>query len=100
MAQLTAEGSGALHGLRRRDAARIEVTGLTTRRRYDTEPELGEAMLRSERTLALQLVALQLLARAQAAPPRLTVGPPQPPHGHRNLLDPHGRQRLRAQPTL
>ena len=45
--------------------------------------------------MAAALAALLLLAgAAQGAPPRLTVGPPQPPHGRRNLLDPHGRQRL------
>ena len=40
------------------------------------------------------LVTVLLASSHEAAPPRLTVGPPQPPHGRRNLLDPDGRQRL------
>ena len=41
------------------------------------------------------LLLLQLLLQlAQAAPPRLRVGQPQPPLGHRHIVDEHGRQRL------
>ena len=53
------------------------------------QTQMLRAMLR-----ASLLVTVLLASSHEAAPPRLTVGPPQPPHGRRNLLDPDGRQRL------
>ena len=44
--------------------------------------------------LAAVLLAVNSLNSVQTTPVRLTVGPPQPPFGRRNLLDPDGRQRL------
>ena len=44
--------------------------------------------------LAAVLLAVTSLNSVQTTPVRLTVGPPQPPFGRRNLLDPDGRQRL------
>jgi hypothetical protein len=43
---------------------------------------------------ALLLAAVAASRVVQSAPVRLTVGPPQPPFGRRNILDPDGRQRL------
>jgi hypothetical protein len=42
----------------------------------------------------IMMALLPLLLLQQGAPPRLVVGPPQPPHGRRHLVDPQGRQRL------